>query len=351
MWDLLARGLAPTSALVLLLVVGGFLWSIHHVAWMWLNDTHDRAKVLILGFVQIASAVILGFILVLGMPSAVRPWSAPPASGVTAATLDQLYDAAVRRTALRDPALFVTPAVLDVPTVLPAAPPGTPAPACEAEGGCVAMVAFRLAEWGEKAVATASGPDGLICDPADSAAPRPALVRDGDRVRACRALWLTTEKDLRRFCPRGGGPANLALRQALGLPPGEAPYRIHRLTVSLRDLIRPCIRPTGLAERSCLDPGNPRQSWPTNVARISADGAPDMTAEKRSAFFALVHAWNTTQDGLGRNAYPFTGLGWTYNWNPEAPSIVGVTELVLQETAPFKLTGVAQAPDEFCRAY
>lgn len=145
-------------------------------------------------------------------------------------------------------------------------------------------------------------------------------------------LWVTLEPELRRFCAGPGHePAaqGLRIRQYLGMRPPTAGAEdvLVSLWVSPEDLLRPC--PDPLADQCA--PGAP-------VAQ--APGLPDYPA-----FFA----------GLRHNGYPWTGLGYTFDWGQprwppatvKAPIPQGATEFLLRPGAAYTVRAVA-GPDGYC---
>lgn len=43
------------------------------------------------------------------------------------------------------------------------------------------------------------------------------------------------------------------------------------------------------------------------------------------------------------DGYPWTHLGYTYNWDPQAMSIVGTSEYVIRQGTTIKVTGLVPA--------
>lgn len=48
--------------------------------------------------------------------------------------------------------------------------------------------------------------------------------------------------------------------------------------------------------------------------------------------------------------YPFTGLGWTYNWNAEHPTHVGVSKFVIPSKTKLTLVGPPISAETCCAA-
>jgi hypothetical protein len=61
------------------------------------------------------------------------------------------------------------------------------------------------------------------------------------------------------------------------------------------------------------------------------------------------HVGFQAANGAPEWGYPFTGMGWTYNWDPRAASPVGVSEFAVRPGAVLS-TPAATTPERFCNA-
>jgi hypothetical protein len=62
---------------------------------------------------------------------------------------------------------------------------------------------------------------------------------------------------------------------------------------------------------------------------------------------ALAHLWKSQVIGFSQPGYPFTGMGWTFNWSPYSHTQAGVTEFIARKGA--QVDAVKQmSPAEFC---
>jgi hypothetical protein len=153
----------------------------------------------------------------------------------------------------------------------------------------------------------------------------------GDTVTTDQDVWVTAVPQLRQFCgrlDRQGDALQLRLAQRLGLPPDADYDRFVELWVRPQDLVRPCPDPE-VTDRECeLSP-----PVPTTHVQISD--------AHRDWFRGL------RQTSYGPDGYPFTGLGYTYDWNPSTDE-VGPSEFVLRpgETATVNAT---YTTGEYCR--
>jgi len=135
----------------------------------------------------------------------------------------------------------------------------------------------------------------------------------GDTVTADQDVWVTAVPQLRQFCrdlDRRGDALRLRLAQRLGLPPDATYDRFVELWVRPQDLVRPCPDPE-VTDRECeLRP-------PTPEAHVQISDA-------HQEWFQELKATS-----YGPNGYPFTGLGYTYDWHPSTDE-VGPSEFVLR---------------------
>ena len=134
-------------------------------------------------------------------------------------------------------------------------------------------------------------------------------------------------RDLQDFCQDTGlqGEAlSLRLEQILGLPPGNGNDRIVGLWVPEAVMFRPSPDPEIDDTRAELD-------FPTGTPQEHID------------WINSLKAISYEPDG-----YPWTRLGYTYDWSPDAASEVGLSELVLREAGMVGVESVTPQ-DEYCR--
>ncbi|WP_051559961.1 hypothetical protein [Marinobacterium jannaschii] len=131
--------------------------------------------------------------------------------------------------------------------------------------------------------------------------------------------WVTLDGDLQSMCKDyRKKKLNLRIQQLLGLPPEEDAKRfVVVLEASTRDMFRPCANPS-LTATSCTA------------------GFPEDASEAHKA-------WYATQSAASYNApegYPWTRLGYTYNWNAKSNE-VGLNEFVIKKGSTIKTVSVA----------
>jgi len=142
-------------------------------------------------------------------------------------------------------------------------------------------------------------------------------------------VWVAFSDQVAQFCqqfPQQELP--LRMQQLLGLPPQLEPpadsWKFVVLKISSPDqLFRPC------ADPSPSNPGPCPATFPTGV---SVQHQAWMAGQ---AFFA----WQQYDGNPSKGGYPWTRLGYTYNWNP-GTSIVGASEFVIPGGTPVEVCGV-----------
>jgi len=203
--------------------------------------------------------------------------------------------------------------------------------------------------------------------------------------------------ELKAACAGKPDPA-LALQQVLGLPPDAAASKVvTEITVKRRDLFRPCAGGGDLATPTCsfdlarasgptqaeVGPTPEAQASPTPQAQtnppLEAQASPTPQAQTNPPpeaqaiptpqaqdgppcvfdvkQFVANQMWNVYRDGFPRTlksasdypftGYPFTGMGWSYNWDPDSATHVGVSEFVVPRCAVIKFLR-ATTPAAFC---
>ena len=154
----------------------------------------------------------------------------------------------------------------------------------------------------------------------------------GDTVTAETDVWVTVVPQVQRFCrslDRSGTALDRRLAQRLGLPPDAGYTQFVELWVRPADLVRPCPDPE-VSDREC----ERAAPVPKEHVRISAS---------HREWFRTLRRTSYTPDG-----YPFTGLGYTYDWHP-ATDEVGPSEFVLRPGKPATVTA-RRSTAAYCRA-
>jgi hypothetical protein len=142
----------------------------------------------------------------------------------------------------------------------------------------------------------------------------------GQDTTLSREVWATVVPELETACRAwglDGGATTLRLEQLLGLPPANGKTRFVAIFARPEDLFRPCASGAITAPTCGLD--------------FAADASPEH------------RAWveNLRGSSYGESGYPWTQLGYTYDWSGDGDE-VGLTELVVRAGAS---VGVASVSD------
>jgi hypothetical protein len=153
----------------------------------------------------------------------------------------------------------------------------------------------------------------------------------GQSMVLCRELWVTTVPEIRNFCKRAElVPDNTAIRleQLLGLPPGAGKTKFVELWVKPKDLFRPSPDPEISDHEAGLD-------FPVSDEFVKVD------REYKRWFNCL------KEKSYGKDGYPWTRLGYTYDWgNPD--NEIGLSEFVVRKGATVEIQSVWPTLD-YCR--
>jgi len=157
-----------------------------------------------------------------------------------------------------------------------------------------------------------------------------ASYKKSDPVSIPADLWVTEVPYLKAFCQEWvrthGSDADqlaLRLRQRLGLPPNDPNDIFVELTVDPKDndkMFRPC-------DGSSLDSGT------CGVPHLPAPGDPSMSGQQQEWLLRNYYASFATN-----NPYPWTDLGYTFDWarNDDTGDFVryGESEFVIPANTP-----------------
>jgi len=138
----------------------------------------------------------------------------------------------------------------------------------------------------------------------------------GKSVELSRPVWVTVVPEIQTFCRRQAVLAAhipLRLEQLLGLPPGNGKTKFVEMWVSPKDLFRPSPDPEISDHEAELD--FPESSRYVTVSQSHRKWINDLI-----------------QTSYGPDGYPWTRLGYTYDWgNPD--NEIGLSEFVIRSGA------------------
>ena len=142
-----------------------------------------------------------------------------------------------------------------------------------------------------------------------------------------RDVWVTVVPELRDSCLTfPDDELTLRLEQLLGLPPGDGNDRIVEMEVAAADVFRPAADPTITSTLPC--PANDSTApcgtrFPPGTPATHVQWIADAT----------LNLWRIPQ------GYPWTRLGYTYNWHPGSPRY-GASEYVVRSGASVRVLSV-----------
>jgi hypothetical protein len=139
-------------------------------------------------------------------------------------------------------------------------------------------------------------------------------------------VWVTLEPEVRERC-RGFDAATRTerLSQLLGLPQSPQERMFVSLRVRVADMFRPCAD--------------------ADVFTTTCAAQPASAASTEHLAWMARQSFTAAQVPGG---YPWTRLGYTYDWSPNAQHRYGASEYVIRRDAMVEVIGVPQAADEYC---
>jgi hypothetical protein len=156
-------------------------------------------------------------------------------------------------------------------------------------------------------------------------------------------VWVSSPVQLWQLC-NGKPDAVLAIQQILGLPPQANPqpgneWHVFVFRVKRSALFRPC-------------PGGEVPSGASGGPRCLSGRSVDPSLDNDTARFLLQQFWTAhhvsfQSEGKTSFGYPWTAMGWTYNWDPASETHVGISEFVVRKGTCAQ-TIQSFGPAEFC---
>ena len=142
-------------------------------------------------------------------------------------------------------------------------------------------------------------------------------------------IFVSLKSELQKKCQNYlGKHLTQRLEQLLGLPPNSGYTYLVEMSVQKEDIFRPCIDPD-ITKKKC-------EAQPSSLDQIS---------QTHKAWLAeqMLKSYQFTD----RKGYPFTRLGYTYDWNTDTPDL-GVSEYIIREGAKIKVINIMSTED-YCR--
>lgn len=156
-------------------------------------------------------------------------------------------------------------------------------------------------------------------------------------------VWVTLAPEVKDFVEKNSGATQLRIEQLLGLPPNSGKTKFVEIWASPSDLFRPSPDPEIVDHEADVD-------FPTATGKFLSFSATTITEWDNTANADKVYTYeqwfNQRKDMVysGDNPYPWTRLGYTYDWgNPN--SDVGLSEFVLLGGATVGVSSVTPTTD------
>lgn len=147
--------------------------------------------------------------------------------------------------------------------------------------------------------------------------------------------WVSLPSESQPACKGAANPV-LALEQLLGMPPADGDWELVQFSVAPDQIFRPCASGPDITTTQCSF------TLPTQFSSPAQQQAVEETQ-----LFVFGQMWTSYVAGFPDPGYPFTGMGWTYNWNPTSKDHFGVSEYVVKRNAP--VSGITvMTPSAFC---
>lgn len=143
-----------------------------------------------------------------------------------------------------------------------------------------------------------------------------------------RDIFVTLYPELKKFCTGFDGSEKSRVRiiQYLGLYPEIKKDRFLNIWVKPEDLFRPCRDPQ-------IHDSNCQANWPQNV---------------NNNHKTWLKNYKKNAHTPGPNSFPFTMMGYTYDWAPKKMNRKGVSEYVIRKSAELYFGNIISI-DKYCR--
>jgi hypothetical protein len=148
------------------------------------------------------------------------------------------------------------------------------------------------------------------------------------KVSPTRYIWVTTSPELAERMSNETMPdKDMRLRQLLGLPPNKINHFFMEFYVSENDLFRPC-------------PDQEINDHQCNLCFTKKDSSD----QNHINWINNTRIYNYFGCDL-YSKYPWTALGYTYDWNPKNKSHRGLSEFVVKPNSILRITRIVSTAD------
>ena len=157
-----------------------------------------------------------------------------------------------------------------------------------------------------------------------------------------RYIWVTEVPEVQQKCQKfSTGELELSLRELLGLQPDAKIGNFVAMTVKVSDIFRPSPNPITTTETLCSNPDGDA---------TCGELFPDWVSNDHKAWIAnqMLTSYLVSPTHNGAYSYPWTRLGYTYNWKQGADRY-GASEYVIRAGAIVTVTNKTPYA-EYCKA-
>jgi hypothetical protein len=151
-------------------------------------------------------------------------------------------------------------------------------------------------------------------------------------------VWVTQVPEVQQICQGFSGNLELSLRQLLGLLPNSKLNNFVVMTVTDGNIFRPAANPDPKTPRPCSAPEPPN----------CGEQFPKFISDAYTSWFAnkALSAWVISEPSQPPVGYPWTRLGYTYNWKPGADKY-GASEYVIEPGSSVTVVDIIPY-DKYC---
>lgn len=153
-------------------------------------------------------------------------------------------------------------------------------------------------------------------------------------------LWVTVVPEVQKICQGFSGDLSMRLRQLLGLHPAKKFTNFVVISVSEGSIFRPTPNPDPATVLPCSAniPANCGEAFPDNVTKEHLR----WIAEQMLSHYVI------SESPLIPVGYPWTRLGYTYDWKPGANKY-GASEYVIKKGSTIKVLEIIPY-QTYCRS-
>lgn len=145
-------------------------------------------------------------------------------------------------------------------------------------------------------------------------------------------IFVALPAEVKARCSGATDP-QAVMQRVLGLPPLSRPRQVTLLKFATRYIFRPCVSTDSVAAASCT------ASVPNDVTNLSPGQRThfEFSAGLLMQSYRIGFSNGVTQpNDYPYDGYPFTGMGYTWDWGSQKSGHFGVSEFVVEKGAPIE---------------